>query len=249
MGDVHVSIELKEAAEATVDFLCERLLKIFQVDDLGDCSIRLRAQYLEMIEASKKGRKKQMQSLTVAERPGYKISVSKALKAVSDARGPMNWVLLNADGLSLFNAGAGGHGEMRQWMPRDRVLFGVLRLAFSRAEARRVKHVFVHWVGPDVPIVKRGRWNASSGNAQNEVNKHCSVTMNRTAYCLEDFALEDVLQELRRLVVLDDDWGKEGAGDSLFSVEEYFQALSEETQETESEGSSDESDMSFNVDE
>eukprot|EP00913_Durusdinium_trenchii_P010141 g9508.t1 len=141
------------------------------------------------------------------------ISVDRALAAVGDATGPYNWVLLEPEKFELHNAGYGGLLEMKVWLAEDLVLFGVIRFTFGRetassvegmtASPKVVKYIFVHWVGPNVSAVRRGKWNAKQQQADAQVRAICSITFRREAHSLDDLDLADLISELWRLAVVD----------------------------------------------
>jgi len=163
-------------------------------------------------------------------------TAAEALAAVGADRGFCNWVLLEARTLQLHSSGLGGLEDLKTHLAEDQVLFGALRLSFGSGIT---KHIFVHWVGPRVSVVQRGLLNARLARAASTVGQHCAVTFRREAHRLNDLQLEDIVNELRRLTVVDGIAAADGIAASRISAAEYLAALKEETsaRERESRGS------------
>lgn len=180
-----------------------------------------------------------MSCLTAKERSACTTLTSRdALSAVGDANGAFNWALLEPTKLDLHNAGYGGLGEMKTWLADDKVLFGIVRFTFGQSFGQClafsvpaiVKHVFVHWVGPTVSAVKRGQWNSKRSNAETEVKQVCAITFARQAHEREDLEVEELINEIKRLAIVDDAQGDHDTATSSISVEEYMAALERERQ-------------------
>lgn len=191
------------------------------------------------------------ESPSPTRQPQPEVTAEMALRAVGTEGGSHNWALLEPS-MRLHACGSGGLEEMKQHLADDQVLFGVLRLSFgkstssrrsaafslpgrgcstsggasSSSTARVTKHVFVHWMGPRVGAVQRGRWNAHGQEATLEVGRHCAVAMRKEARRLQDVSLEDIIADLRRLTALDV---------AAISSEGYFAALLEEAREREAQ--------------
>ncbi|CAE8593948.1 unnamed protein product [Polarella glacialis] len=258
-GDVHASIEVTSGKELTVEYLCERLLRLFAADDMDyslealrqDYSRRVaqteeaaarkrcaleeaanagaaaaasaeaasaeaaaQAQACELLQQQKEkdDREKQTEQekellQKILEEAEPEVTVEEALRCVSTDQGTFNWLLLEPTKLALHKAGKGGLDEMKEHLSDHQVLFGLLRLSFGsgsrsatgggRAVPGISKHVFVHWVGPRVSVVKRGVWNTGAGKASALIGKSCSVTFRREAHTPSDIRLEDIVSELR----------------------------------------------------
>eukprot|EP00439_Symbiodinium_sp_Y106_P052552 s1449_g7.t1 len=173
------------------------------------------------------------------DHPGKQISVDRILAAVGDTTGPYNWALLEPERLELHNAGYGGLVEMKEWLAEDLVLFGMIRFTFGRdtvastmegmtATPAVVKYIFIHWVGPKVSAVRRGKWNAQQKKADAHVRSVCSITFRREAHSLEELELADLISELLRLAVVDG--AVSDSGKSQISVEDYMASLALEQQ-------------------
>jgi len=91
--------------------------------------------------------------------------------------------------------------------------------------------VFVHWVGPKVSTVKRGQFNSKRGAAEAQVRASCAgLTFTKEVHELEDLNLEELIQELKRLSIVDGQGGSETALNAI-SVDEYMATLEKEREE------------------
>jgi len=231
LGDAHASVEVKRKDEVSVEWLCERVLPFITSDD-GDYSVsKLKAEYEKQIRENEKQQKRasvSARALTAKENPKCKLQAKDALRAVGKASGAFNWALLEPVMLDLHNAGYGGISEMKEWLHEDKVLFGILRFTFGQAI---VKHVFVHWVGPKVSTVKRGQFNSKRGAAEAQVRASCAgLTFSKEVHELEDLNLEELIQELKRLSIVDGQGCFETAINAI-SVDEYMATLEKEREE------------------
>jgi len=148
------------------------------------------------------------------------LSVEQALSAVGNETNGLNWVLLEPTKLHLHNAGFGGLDEMKEWLPADRVMFGVLRFLFPREHGAPpiVKYLFIHWIGPQVSVVRRGQWNSKLEEAASKMRSTCDFAFRKTAYALEDLELVNLVEELGRVTCITSsdtrqlsvDWYSEG---------------------------------------
>eukprot|EP00931_Biecheleriopsis_adriatica_P089821 TRINITY_DN6389_c0_g1_i2.p1 TRINITY_DN6389_c0_g1~~TRINITY_DN6389_c0_g1_i2.p1 ORF type:complete len:575 (+),score=113.47 TRINITY_DN6389_c0_g1_i2:36-1760(+) len=250
LGEVHASIEVTSSKELTLEYLCERLLRLFACDDMDYSLQALRQEYTNMVAQTEEAARKRAeeeatpqaleepQSRQEQVRSGPDLSADEALQSVSADGGAFNWLLLEPS-RALFKAGQGGLEEMKEQLADERVLFGVLRLTFGRAQGANggrpahgiTKHVFVHWAGPRTSIVRRGIWNAKAGEVAAFVGKACSITFRREAQSLKDLQLDDIIMECRRLSVIDNVAAANGVAASRISVEEYRIAMAEEARE------------------
>jgi hypothetical protein len=86
----------------------------------------------------------------------------EALKQVGSG-GRWNWVLISPDikRLPLLGGGSGGVDELRAnaEQNQDLVMYALLRVVFNVPGFSQTRFLFLHIVGEDAPIVKRGRWN------------------------------------------------------------------------------------------
>jgi hypothetical protein len=230
-GDVHATIEVSTTKEITAEGLCTRLMSVFRGDDLRLSAQEMKEEYEKRLgrERSKSFQLDGSPPLQVARhRPEDTV---QTLEAVSKDRGQYNWALLNPRTLDVQDAGYGGLEEMRSYLKEDEVLFGALRLNFglgsegpdqSTSQRGLTKHLFVHWVGPKVSVVKRGLSNARMQEASDKISSFCFLTLRKEAHCNQDLDLASIIADLRRLTVTDA--VGQCAADWL-SVEEYNASL------------------------
>lgn len=275
LGEVHATVEITSRKDLTLEFLCERLLRIFATDNMDYSLQALRNDYSQMVKRTEEAALRKLESEAAAAvvqaipavsppkievvaepdvqmpeeqvKQDFECSSSDALTAlrapeaiscVSADNGALNWLLLEPDRLEVHKTGRGGLEEMKEHFVEDLVLFGLLRLTFGSGTSATgrsgpciTKHVFVHWVGPRVSIVRRGKWNACSGKAAALIGKSCAVTFRKQAHSLKDILLEDVISELRRFAVVDGVAATGGVASNRISVEEYRNALVEEARQ------------------
>merc|ERR1711970_605717 len=60
------------------------------------------------------------------------------------------------------------------------------------------KYIFVHWVGPDVSVIRRGLWNAQLQWAVTQIGSCCAIAFRREALALNDLVLGELIEELKR---------------------------------------------------
>jgi len=231
LGKAHATLEVAKAEELTAEHLCRRLLPLFASDNLGDYSLlALQRDYERaVLRAGQVARRPQQ-----APELGSRASAEHALREVGLEAGQFNWALLDPARFELHGSGCGGLEEMRDHLAEDRVLFGILRLSFGcgqRSGARTpaphvTKHVLVHWMGPSVGAVQRGRWNARAQEAAALVARYCAVALRREVRRASDLRLEELLKDLRRLTAVD-------VAAARISAAEYLSALREEARERE----------------
>lgn len=247
-GEVALQIEVKRKAELTTDLLCQRLLPVFEKTDVGQVETSLQGLkegYLEMIRerqqsSGKASSEQPVRSgmLTAKDRPELNLDAAKVLQHVGATQGPFNWVLLEPTKLELHNAGFGGIEEMKEHLDVTKVLFGVIRFSFGKSEAQCgtafvpaiVKHVFIHFVGNKVPVVRRGQWNAKQSEAEKQVKNVCITIFRKEAHDAGDFNLEDMIKELQRLSIVNNPGGDADDQEKI-SVQEYLTALQSEKEE------------------
>lgn len=145
----------------------------------------------------------------------------RALYAIGNEGSSCNWVLLDPAKLELHGAGCGGLEELKEHLLTDKVLFGVLRFTFPRAEPAPpiVKYLFVHWIGSKVSVVRRGQWNSKLEEAALKIRKFCDFAFRKTAYAPEDLELAHLIEELGRVTCVT------SSDTRQFSVDWYLESL------------------------
>lgn len=212
LGETHASMDLTRVQELTTESVCQRLLPLFQADNLGSYSAQaLQEEYARMLVAMQSEVEAPQKCEEIVQKDET-LSIADALRAVGEDRGSCNWLLLDPSNRQLFGYGHKGLEEMKECFQDNKVLFGVVRLTFGHAgqESPRkgrkqassvaplTKYVFVHWVGSKVSIVQRGKLNAQLQWALGHMNSCCAIAFRREAFCLGDLNLKDLIEELKR---------------------------------------------------
>jgi len=145
----------------------------------------------------------------------------------------VNWVLFktNAKRLELASEDSFGGGsmyEMVKHLDTRNVLWGLLRMSFGVRPYRRAHWVMIHWTGPRVPNVKRGKMNAKYGKMDQLLRPfNVPLSFNR----LEDFTPRNTIERVREIVVTDG-MDEEGPEDdeqvNQLLYEQFKAALAEE---------------------
>jgi NADPH-dependent ferric siderophore reductase len=121
----------------------------------------------------------------------------------------------------VLSRGSGSLPEMNAHLAETKVLYGLVRMGFGAGAFKRVKHLFVHWTGPKVPIMKRGQWNAVKSDMQELMRPY---TMDLSASSLDEIEVQVVVDAIKGVIVSDgDDEAMEA-----FSVSGFMAALKEE---------------------
>jgi len=86
--------------------------------------------------------------------------IKDAFALVKDDKSDTNYCICNADGkgnITLYKTGTGNVAELAGDLSDDSVSFVLLRMMSGDQESRRVKFVFIVWVGPKVGALTRGK--------------------------------------------------------------------------------------------
>lgn len=179
LGDADVKLQVQRGQDLTEKLL---VASDFEKVEGGCCEEPSRVHYATKAVESKE-------------------SADSALTSVCADLSSHNWALLEPTDLALYRAGCGGLDELKEWLPADKVLFGILRFSFPREDCAPpiVKHMFIHWIGQNVSVIRRGQWNSKLENAVSVIRKTCDFAFRKTAYVLGDLALEDLVAELARV--------------------------------------------------
>lgn len=108
-------------------------------------------------------------------------------------------------GIEPVGAGSGGAEEMAKYMHGTEVLWAVVVVQTGAGLTRRDRFVFVHFSGPDVPAVRRGKANGMTTQVQNLVRSWegapftATVNINR----LDEVTTPYILEEISKSIVID----------------------------------------------
>lgn len=250
-GEAHTNLEVKWKEEFTLDFLCEKMLPVFgkaAVAENNSSAAELKQGYELAVQSCREAQSEKDKlnpssdgRFTAKDRPDLEFTTEKCLKAVALQQGQFNWVLMEPTKLELHNAGYGGIEEMKQSLDVNKVLFGLARMAFGRSEAQCgqafvpgiVKHVFIHFIGHKVPVVKRGQWNAKQKDAEKEIKSVCAPMLRKECHSEEELDLQELITELDRLAIAS---SPSSLDESVFcrariNAKDYEEALAAEMKE------------------
>jgi len=159
--------------------------------------------------------------------------IQEALQLIHSNMGWVNWVLFKTNSKKLELAsensfGSGSMYEMLHSLDNKNVLWGLIRLSFGVRPYRRSHWVMIHWTGPRVPNVKRGRMNAQYSKMDKLLRPFgVALSFNRH----EEFTPKNLIERVREIVVTDgmDDEGPEDDADvNQLLYEQFKAALAEE---------------------
>jgi len=242
---IHASLEIKRGEEATAEYVLERVVRYFNVDDNTDANpvAWLLKEYERQIKEASGSKGAQLcgegEPPGRGRRiPGHQLAKlftngRDALKAVGEPLGPWNWVFVRPDAksLELVDGGTDSIDGMRQCatVHNDAVLFGLLRMGFGEGRLRRTKYVFVQANGTKVSPVFRGRAGAARSAMQDAMAQFVVISVFLELSEPQDLQLQDVIDRVRRAAHIDDDViDKDQAFKTAFSVEAFRKALAED---------------------
>lgn len=108
-----------------------------------------------------------MSTVTVTEG-----DLKSALSNVRSDSDPTDWCLACHDGapnkIKLCGSGTGGLDSLLEGVTEDNVYFGLIRVTEKVEISETVKFVMLHFVGPKVPMVKKGRFGTMKGTIVDE---------------------------------------------------------------------------------
>lgn len=234
MQGSHTDISFTSIREVTVDAILQHMLSTIGADEGGEGGTvdfsAFRQQMEEQMAAAPApepepagGEEPETAGVGAPTAVDLGISFQDALGQVRSEHGSLNWLLAepNASEPRLVNAGSGSIPEMRQFLAQDRVLYGLVRAGFGAGAFKRVKYLFWHWTGPNVSMVKRGKWNAEKDGMQELMRP---FTMDMTANSVEETEVDFVVDAIKSVIVSDGDDDSE----SMISVAAFLEAIKEE---------------------
>eukprot|EP01134_Creolimax_fragrantissima_P001696 CFRG1696T1 len=91
-----------------------------------------------------------------------------AIAAVRSDSNPANWVVAGhagkPDQIELVGSGTGDLDELKAALQDDNVCYALFRFGEKVDVSSTVKFLFVHWEGPDMSFVKKGRYGIVRGD-------------------------------------------------------------------------------------
>jgi hypothetical protein len=158
------------------------------------------------------------------------LNTESVLKALREDLGPFNWATFepNPTKLTLAEGGSGGIFELADQLPDDKVVFGLLRLAFGTGRFRRTKRVFFQWSGDNVGAVAKGKANMLfAGMSQALAPHNAEIRLVGKG----DLSPQAILDRIKSIFTVDNIELPSADGKlkkATFSAEEYIQSLLEE---------------------
>ncbi|KAI2608080.1 actin depolymerizing protein [Hypoxylon fragiforme] len=104
--------------------------------------------------------------------------VLSAYDAIRSDKDPMNWLILSyagavGDKLKLSGTGSGGLEELANNLDASQAQYGYVRVEYANdTESKRVKFVFVVWIGENTKVMRKARVSIESGNVKRVLNHH-----------------------------------------------------------------------------
>lgn len=158
------------------------------------------------------------------------LNTESVLKALREDLGPFNWATFEANPqkLVLVQGGSGGIFELVDELPDDKVVFGLMRLAFGTGRFRRTKHIFFQWSGDGVGAVAKGKANMSFSAMAAALAPH---SFELRLVGKSDASPQAILDRVKGVFTVDNIELPTSDGKlkkATFSAEEYIQSLLEE---------------------
>jgi len=238
LGHSHAAITFHSKEECTFDALWSHVGGIFASDNLnvkkkGWSWEKEKIEYEKQMAKKKKEMEVAKLSKPIIENKKKASHVNRVPEILSILRqdmGWINWALFKPTKKKLVlvsedSYGDGSIPQMRDFLSMypDKVLYGLLRMAFGVKPYRRTHYVFFHWVGEKTKIVMRGKWN-SLVDGMSKMLRPFNITVQVNKF--ENMTLKDIILMVKKWVIVDNikDAGKNTV-ESLFN---QFRAAMEE---------------------
>ena len=152
--------------------------------------------------------------------PSSSVSIEDAVAQVRNDQSDSDWVIFSFNPKTAqpeFEvSGSGGYDEFLDNISDSKVQYGFVRLITGDRESRRVKFVFVCWVGPSVSTIIKARSNTLKSDLSRRVGQfHVEIFAEEFG----DLSLDRILQKLKSAAGADYDQGnKEGYESQVGSI-------------------------------
>eukprot|EP00397_Hematodinium_sp_SG-2012_P007016 GEMP01007056.1.p1 GENE.GEMP01007056.1~~GEMP01007056.1.p1 ORF type:complete len:583 (+),score=117.41 GEMP01007056.1:14-1762(+) len=137
----------------------------------------------------------------------YDVTAEHGLSMVKKHMSPLNWAVFEShpSKLILWGSGSKSIPEIHECGALDplMILFGLVRLGFGVGRFRRVKWVSFTWVGPNVPIMKRGKLMAHKGVMLRRIHEGIACALTIEAGEANDLGLRTVILDVQRKIIID----------------------------------------------
>ncbi|KAK8096980.1 uncharacterized protein PG998_005203 [Apiospora kogelbergensis] len=129
-----------------------------------------------------------------------KEEVKTAHSAVLDDKNETNWLLISyagpkGDAVALTATGSGGLQELAERFDEGQAQYGYVRVEYANdTESKRVKFVFVVWIGEGTKVMRKAGVSVHSGNVKQELG---FASIQVTASSKGDLKEEHIVKKLR----------------------------------------------------
>jgi len=241
LGYSNASVTFHSQEDCTYEGFWTQVGNIFATDHLNVKKKGWSWEKAKLEYEKKMARKKkeiEVAKLNAPIRPKKKVNrVAEILSILREDMGWVNWVLFKPrqKKLVLFSPNSYGDGSiyrmrlLLQKEAQDKVLYGLIRMAFGIQPYRRTHYVMFHWVGEKTKVMQRGKWNSMVDQMGGML---CPFNITVQITRLEDMTVEDIILRVKKNVVVD---GLEDEGKDIEEVllQQFKDALAEEEKRNE----------------
>jgi len=127
--------------------------------------------------------------------------ISQAYDDVRSDKSETNWLLIShaaptGSKLALSATGSGGLSELAEQLSPDAVQYGYARVEYANdSESKRIKFVFIVWIGPQTKVMRKARVSIESGDVKRVLSHH-SIQVD--ADDKRDLDEADIIKRLRK---------------------------------------------------
>lgn len=227
-GHVHAELLMKEQLDCTVREVFTQTKGTFIEDDLGTVKKKgwtikkMEEEYDKKMRAKLRKVQKAEGTLDTTDPKQWK--GKRIIKELHEEHSPINWALF-APHKRLLKPMAFGMGDLstlRKCLRDDMVQYALIRMSFGSGSFRRSHWIFLHWSGENMRGIKKMTERAEHNSYQKFMGERMAPWgMVFTCQDREQVSLEDMIIQVRKLVVVD------GKDDYKFDSSSYFEALEE----------------------
>jgi len=227
-GHVHATLLMEQKLDCTVREVFTQTKGCFVEDDLGN--VKKKGWTIEKMEKEydkkmrAKLRKVQKEEGTLDTTDPKQWKGKRLIKELHEEHSPINWALFHPHKklLKPMAFGMGDLSHLRTCLRDDMVQYALIRMSFGSGSFRRSHWVFLHWSGENMKGIKKMTERAEHNSYQKFMGEKMSPWgMVVTCNSKEQVSLEEMILQVRKLVVVD------GKDDYKFDSSSYFEALEE----------------------
>jgi len=227
-GHVHATLLMEEKLDCTIREVFTQTKGTFIEDDLGTVKKKgwtikkMEEEYEKKMRAKLRKVQKAEGTLDTTDPKQWK--GKRLIKELHEEHSPINWALFHPHKklLKPMAFGMGDLSKLRQCLRDDMVQYALIRMSFGSGSFRRSHWIFLHWSGENMKGIKMMTKRAEHNSYQKFMGEKMSPWgMVFTCQDREQVSLEDMILQVRKLVVVD------GKDDYKFDSSSYFEALEE----------------------